>query len=110
MLMVRKKSTSTVEVLEPRCLLSAVPAPARGGALFTQSYAVSHPSQPNYLAMFSGSDQGIADDNGPISFPGPDLASALAAKGRTFTGYSEDLPSVGSKVLQSGAYARKHNP
>ena len=31
---------------------------ARGGALFTQSYAVTHPSQPNYLALFSGVPSG----------------------------------------------------
>lgn len=27
---------------------------AAGGALMTQSYAVAHPSQPNYLALFAG--------------------------------------------------------
>ena len=31
---------------------------AAGGANFTQSYAITHPSQPNYLALFSGSTQG----------------------------------------------------
>jgi len=83
---------------------------AQQGAFFTQSYADTHPSQPNYLALFSGSTQGVTDDEGPLSFPGPDLRSALAGVGKTFAGYSEDLPSVGSKVLTSGAYARKHNP
>jgi len=29
---------------------------------------------------------------------------------KTFTGFSEDLPSAGSTVWTSGAYARKHNP
>ncbi|MBU1775992.1 MAG: alkaline phosphatase family protein, partial [Gammaproteobacteria bacterium] len=32
---------------------------ARRGALFTQSYGITHPSQPNYLALFSGSTRGI---------------------------------------------------
>jgi len=36
---------------------------ATQGALFTKSYAISHPSQPNYLALFSGSTQGIIDDS-----------------------------------------------
>jgi hypothetical protein len=27
------------------------------GALFTQSFAVRHPSEPNYLDLFSGSNQ-----------------------------------------------------
>jgi hypothetical protein len=36
---------------------------ATSGALFTNSFAVTHPSQPNYLALFSGSTQGVTDDN-----------------------------------------------
>jgi len=28
---------------------------AAGGALMTASYAITHPSQPNYIAFFSGS-------------------------------------------------------
>ncbi len=31
-------------------------------ALFTDSHGVTHQSQPNYLAIFSGSVQGIVDD------------------------------------------------
>src|SRR6476620_678971 len=37
------------------------------GALFTQSYALEHPSQPNYLDLFSGSNQGVTDDGCPYS-------------------------------------------
>ena len=35
------------------------------GAVLTQSYAVGHPSEPNYLALFSGSTQGLSDDSCP---------------------------------------------
>src|SRR5882724_10898767 len=83
---------------------------AQQGALFTQSFAVEHPSQPNYLDLFSGSNQGITDDSCPHTFSGENLASELAAAGLTFTGFSEDLPSAGSTVCTSGAYARKHAP
>ncbi|HEY2167410.1 MAG TPA: alkaline phosphatase family protein, partial [Jatrophihabitantaceae bacterium] len=31
---------------------------AHQGALFTHSYAITHPSEPNYLALFSGSTHG----------------------------------------------------
>src|SRR5262245_30505758 len=31
-------------------------------AVFTHSYAITHPSQPNYLALFSGSTQGVTSD------------------------------------------------
>src|SRR5207253_232091 len=37
--------------------------------LATGSYAVAHPSLPNYIAATSGSTQGIADDNDPSSHP-----------------------------------------
>jgi len=83
---------------------------AQQGALFTQSFAVEHPSQPNYLDLFSGSNQGITDDSCPHTFSTLNLASELAAAGLTFTGFSEDLPSAGSTVCTSGAYARKHAP
>ena len=39
------------------------------------SHAVRHPSQPNYFALFSGSTQGITDDE-DHTFDVPTLASA----------------------------------
>src|SRR3989442_11512744 len=38
---------------------------AAQGALFTQSYAITHPSQPNYLDLFSGSNQEVTADSCP---------------------------------------------
>src|ERR1035438_6592044 len=38
-------------------------------ALFSQSYGLTHPSQPNYLMFFSGSNQGVTDDNVPAVNP-----------------------------------------
>ena len=83
---------------------------AASGAVMTQSYAITHPSQPNYLALFSGSTQGLTDDSCPHSYSGSNLASALIATGRSFAGYSDSLPSVGFTGCSSGPYARKHNP
>jgi len=83
---------------------------ASQGALFTQSYAITHPSQPNYLALFSGSTQGIRDDSCPHTFRSANLGSELIAAGLSFTGYSEGLPSPGSEVCTAGQYARKHAP
>jgi hypothetical protein len=81
-------------------------------ALFTQSYAITHPSQPNYLMLFSGSDQGVTNDAVPknLPFTSPNLGAELVKTGRTFAGYSEDLPSIGFDGKSSGYYARKHNP
>jgi acid phosphatase len=80
------------------------------GALFTQSYAITHPSEPNYLALFSGSTQGVTSDACPVTFSAPNLAAGLLAAGKTFTGYAEGLPASGSTVCSAGEYARKHVP
>ncbi|MFF1279634.1 alkaline phosphatase family protein [Streptomyces sp. NPDC058299] len=83
-----------------------------GGANLTQSYAETHPSQPNYFALFSGSMQGITDDScyTPGFSSAPNLASELIAAGRSWASYNETLPSQGSTTCSSGTYARKHNP
>ena len=81
-------------------------------ALFTQSYALTHPSQPNYLMLFSGDNQGITNDKLPTTFPftTTNLGASLIQKGFTFTGYSETMPSVAYNGATSGSYVRKHNP
>jgi phosphatidylinositol-3-phosphatase len=83
---------------------------AHRGALFTQSYAVAHPSQPNYLALFSGSTQNITDDSCPHTFSGDNLANTLLRAGLTFAIYSESMPSAGYAGCIYGHYQRKHNP
>ncbi|WP_084701873.1 alkaline phosphatase family protein [Streptacidiphilus anmyonensis] len=83
---------------------------AAQGASFTASYAVAHPSEPNYLALFSGSTQGLTDDSCPHSFTGPTLGSELLGAGFGFAGYSESMPSTGFTGCNSGDYARRHNP
>jgi acid phosphatase len=83
---------------------------ARQGALLTASYAVSHPSEPNYLALFSGSTQGVSDDSCPHRFTTPNLGSELIAAHLSFAGYSEGLPAAGSYTCSTGNYARKHVP
>lgn len=83
---------------------------AQQNANFTQSYAETHPSEPNYLALFSGSTQGLTNDSCPHTYSTPDLGSSAIAAGIGFAGYSEALPSVGYTGCSSGTYARKHNP
>jgi phosphatidylinositol-3-phosphatase len=83
---------------------------AREGALFTSSYAVTHPSEPNYLALLSGSTQGVTSDQCPTTLREPNLAADLIAAGLTFAGYSEGLPAPGSHACAAGGYARKHVP
>jgi PKD repeat protein len=83
---------------------------ASNGANMTSFFAETHPSEPNYLAMYSGDTQGITDDSCPHTFNAANLGGELLAAGLGFVGYSEDLPSVGYTGCNSGSYARKHNP
>ncbi len=80
------------------------------GASFTNSFAVTHPSEPNYLALFAGSTFGLGSDACPVTESADNLGSELIAAGRTFAGYSESQPSVGYPGCTSGDYARKHVP
>jgi acid phosphatase len=84
---------------------------ATNGALMTQSYAETHPSEPNYLAMFAGDTFGLTSDACPVNAgAAPNLGAELLKAGHTFAGFSEDLPAVGSPVCAAGKYARKHVP
>lgn len=86
---------------------------AHTGANFTNAHGESHPSQPNYVALFSGSTHGVTDDSCPQNLGDqPNLARELLDSGHSFAGYSENLPRAGFTGCTSpeGRYARKHNP
>lgn len=84
---------------------------AAGGANMAQSFAETHPSEPNYLALFAGSTLGVTSDSCPVNGGAtPNLGAQLLSAGYTFAGYAEGLPAVGSTVCSAGKYARKHVP
>jgi len=83
---------------------------ADAGAEFSNAHGETHPSQPNYLALFSGSTHGVEDDHCPLELDGDNLGSQLLTAGLSFVGYSEGLPSPGYAGCEDGDYARKHNP
>ncbi len=83
------------------------------GMSFTNSHAVTHPSQPNYLDLFSGSDQGVNGDTcDALVYTPPDLGGQLISAKYSFAGYSEGLPAAGDTSCSNTAtsYARKHVP
>ncbi len=84
----------------------------QNAATFTDSYGLTHPSQPNYIMLFSGDNQGSTGDGLPAGQPfiTCNLGAELLANNFTFAGYSEDLPSTGFNGETSGLYARKHSP
>lgn len=94
---------------------------AKGGACFTDSHGIGHPSQPNYLAFFSGSTQGVTDDqclDKVTPYHTPNLAAELLKKGLSFKGFAHTMPSEGymgcysvrSTITGGALYARKHCP
>ncbi|HEX5339460.1 MAG TPA: alkaline phosphatase family protein [Gammaproteobacteria bacterium] len=85
---------------------------AQHGLLFTDAHGVTHPSQPNYIALFSGSTQGVKDDSCPHDFSGPNLAEGMLARKLSFVIYSEAMPEAGFSGCGSEdrLYRRKHNP
>ena len=86
---------------------------AKAGASLTNYHGLHHPSQPNYLELFSGSNQQVCNDTCPPTqtpINGPNLAGSLMAANRTFAGFAEGLPSHNLALCTSGEYARKHCP
>ena len=83
---------------------------ARQYASLSTYTGVAHPSLPNYLALVSGSTQGIEDDCTSCVVQGRSLADSLEAAGLDWKTYAEGLPSPGYTGATAGLYAKKHNP
>lgn len=78
----------------------------------TNYHAGTHPSLPNYLDLYGGSNYSITNDCSPSStchINAGSLADNLEAKGLTWKGYMESMPSA-CYLTTSGKYAPKHNP
>ena len=93
-------------------------------------FAITHPSQPNYLELFAGGNQGVIDDNLPPNFSTTptgtypfrtlNLGYEIINAGFTFAGYCDELESAGAtdwadydphSATNPGIYyRRKHNP
>jgi acid phosphatase len=80
------------------------------GASLTNYSGLTHPSQPNYIGMFSGSFHNVLDNSVPHTIGAPSLGGQLIAAGLDFAGYSEDLPSVGFTGAGHDGYVRRHAP
>ena len=78
-------------------------------------YGVTHPSQPNYVAMIAGDNFGINNDHETNRYDAPNLVDQLESAGHTWDAYMESLPSVGYTgdfwpSSSSPLYASKHDP
>jgi acid phosphatase len=87
----------------------------RRGRSYTNYFAVSHPSLPNYLAFASGSTHGKTDDSVTAGeFDGPTLWTQLTGAGIPWAVYEESMPSPCFTQYSAGSspgdYALKHDP
>jgi hypothetical protein len=76
----------------------------------SRSYAITHPSLPNYLALVSGSTHGITSDCSTCQASGPNLADQLQRAGLSWKSYEEGLPRSCFRGATAGRYAKKHDP
>jgi len=105
-----------IVVLENTWFARAAQAPflqqlATRGALFTDYYAITHPSYPNYLAMVTGSTLDVRD-NTQRDFDVTSLVDLLESAGVSWKVYAENLPSpcfLGARS-PDGLYVRRHEP
>ncbi|THH26371.1 hypothetical protein EUX98_g7812 [Antrodiella citrinella] len=97
---------------------------AKQGILLTSSYALTHPSEPNYAASVGGDFWGMGDDDF-YSIPSniSTVFDLLEAKNISWASYQENMPTDGFQeynytqpnYLNSSAppytyWVRKHNP
>ena len=78
--------------------------------LATQSFAITHPSLPNYLALTSGSTDGVSSDCTDCHVGAANIVDQLEAAGISWRAYLEDQPTACFRGATAGGYAKKHNP
>jgi phosphatidylinositol-3-phosphatase len=78
-------------------------------------YGVTHPSEPNYLALLSGSNWWLNKDDPSVRLDHVNLVDELEAAHKTWAAYMEAMPADNKTVdawpsSSNALYASKHNP
>lgn len=81
---------------------------AHQGATLNNYHAITHPSQPNYIALTSGNTYVQGSELADLDVK--NLADLLEDAGKTWRSYAEDYPGHCFTGATSGSYARKHQP
>ena len=87
-----------------------VNALARRYGLAGESFAITHPSLPNYLALTSGSTHGITSDCTSCAVDATNIVDQLTSAGISWKAYLEDVPGPCFTGATAGNYAKRHNP
>src|ERR1700736_17368 len=82
---------------------------AERGALLTHFTAEAHPSQPNYIALISGSTFRVHSD-GKVSLAARHIGDLVETKGLRWKVYAESYPGNCFLGTGAGTYVRKHVP
>jgi acid phosphatase len=80
----------------------------------TRWRAITHPSEPNYLAIAGGSTFGVTDDRDPAANAGrvgsaASVLSQARRAGKTAGTFAQSMPSP-CALTNRGRYAVRHNP
>jgi hypothetical protein len=82
---------------------------ATRGVNFSKFFAEAHPSQANYIALTSGSKNGVSGDD-TVDLDVKNLVDLLEAKNISWKVYAEGYPGNCYTGTQLDNYVRKHNP
>ena len=87
---------------------------AARGAQLQNYHGLTHPSQPNYIALISGSTHGVSGSE-PVTIDALHLGDLLERRGLTWKVYAEKYPGncfLGelSGTVAEGQYVRRHVP
>ncbi|KAF9478835.1 acid phosphatase [Pholiota conissans] len=94
----------------------AFAALTKKGLQLTNYFAVTHPSEPNYVSVVGGEYFGMNNDNlNNIPANASSVVDLLEDKGVSWGEYQEDMPSTGFTGVSfsktsANDYVRKHNP
>ncbi|HSP35342.1 MAG TPA: alkaline phosphatase family protein [Thermoanaerobaculia bacterium] len=82
---------------------------AARGALLRNFHGITHPSQPNYIALVAGNTYHVHGDSN-VTVRAEHLGDLLEAKNLEWKVYAEDYPGACFLGRRSGKYVRKHVP
>jgi hypothetical protein len=85
---------------------------ASKGALLANYFALTHPSQPNYIGLIAGDILGVTGDSN-FDLNAPMLGDLLERAGKNWKVYAEDYPGDATHCFlgkKKGRFARKHVP
>ncbi len=83
---------------------------ARRYGLATRFFAVTHPSLPNYLALTTGSAEGLHTDCTDCTFAGSNLLTQLSSAGFSWKTYVAGVPGSCYRGARASNYVKPLNP